>query len=128
MKPMPSSAPSSKIALLACSVTEYWAGSPQELLTMLARCLLTISASASSRSASVQLPAATYRTLASGASPCTDSTSRVSSPYQPGASHWFGPASVYGPALNCLYWPGLNGWSPVAVAYWLASDRMVGEA
>ena len=95
---------------------------------MLARPLFTMYASAWTRSESSQLPAATYRTLASGAMPCTDSTSRVSSPYQPCASHWLAPASVYGPALYCLNWPGPNGWSPTTVANWLASFLMVGDA
>ena len=95
---------------------------------MLARSLSTMSASALARSESWQLPAPTYRTLASGAMPCTDSTSRVSSPYQPAASHSFGPASVYGPALYCLNCPAANGWSPTTVANWLASALIVGDA
>ena len=60
--------------------------------------------------------------------PCTDSTSRVSSPYQPCASHWFAPARVYGCTLNCWYWPLANLGSPTAFANWLASVCMVGEA
>ncbi len=61
--------------------------------------------------------------------PCTDSTSSDSSPYQPEASH----ASVFchplvPPRRTSLYWPGLNGLSPVASAYRLASVAMVGEA
>ena len=61
---------------------------------MLARSVSTMAASASARSGSLQLAAATYRTFASGAMSCTDSTSRVSSPYQPAASHFFGPVAV----------------------------------
>ena len=54
---------------------------------MLARWLFTIRARASARSGSWQLAAATNLTRASGAMPCTDSTSSVCSPYQPCASH-----------------------------------------
>ena len=43
---MPSSAPSWKMASKTSLIVENWAGSPQELLTMLARSLFTMSASA----------------------------------------------------------------------------------
>ena len=60
--------------------------------------------------------------------PCTDCTSRVSSPYQPAASHSFGPARLYGPALYCLNCPAANGVSPTTVANWFASALIVGDA
>src|SRR5579875_1690638 len=85
-------------------------------------------ASALSRSGSVQLAAATNRTLASGASPCACSTSSVSSPYQPGASHSSAAVSVKVLGRYCWYWPGRNGLSPPTLENWLASVGMVGEA
>ena len=76
----------------------------------------------------MQLAPATKRTLASGAWPCTDSTSRVSSPYQPAASHLLAAVSVKVDGRYCWYCPARNGLSPTAVANWFASLSMVGEA
>ena len=95
---------------------------------MLARWLSTISASAASRSESVQLAAPTYTTFAFGATPCTSSTSSDSSPYQPAASHSYGAVSCQVLDRTWVYWPGANGLSPVAWAYSFASDSMVGDA
>ena len=95
---------------------------------MLARSLFTMQRVGLARSESWQLPAATYRTLASGAMPCTDSTSRVSSPYQPARRTRSARPGCTAPALYCLNWPAANGLSPTTVANWLASALMVGDA
>lgn len=61
--------------------------SPHELETMSASRLSTILFRESSSASSLQDAAPTYRMSALGATACTASTSRVSSPYQPAAPH-----------------------------------------
>ena len=56
---MPSIAPTLNTWSNSAAIVSYWLGSPHELLTMLARWLSTMYASAFSRSASSQLAPAT---------------------------------------------------------------------
>src|SRR5262249_16813863 len=67
--------------------------------------------------------------FAAGAMPCTASTSRVSSPYQPcGSCFWFcGRWNVPG-ATTCENCPPLNVGSPRLIDHWLASCRIAGDA
>ena len=70
---------------------------------MSARWLSTILPSESSRSWSVQDAAPTYVICAPGATACTASTSRVSSPYQPAAPQSL--VSVYFAGRTWRSWP-----------------------
>src|ERR1700761_352675 len=123
---MPSVAPTWNTWLKASAIGSRSEGSPNELLTMLAMWALTMKASAASRSDWLQLAPATKLTLASGAWPCTDSTSRVSSGYQPAAPHWAVPEKLDG--RYWWYWPVANGLSPTVVAKGLASGGIDGDA
>ena len=85
-----------------------------------------MNASAASRSESLQLALATKLTLALGAWPWTDSTSRVSSGYQLAA-----PQTSVLLKLDGRYWwnwPVANGWSPTVAENLFASVRIDGEA
>src|SRR5690242_18753235 len=66
---------------------------------------------------------------APGAIAWTASTSSVSSPYQPDASHWFAPSSLCGRYsfwLNCDAMNGCAG--SLRAAYVDASEKMFGDA
>ena len=126
---MPSTAPSSKTALNASLMVESLAGSPQELLTMLARPLFTMYASRLDQvgvlaAARGHVPDVGVRRHAVH---LLDVEGLLAVPARPRRTR-LGPASVYGPALYCLNWPAPNGWSPVTVANWFASALMVGDA
>src|SRR5882757_8918386 len=100
--------------------------SPHELETMSARWLSTTVLSASSRSLSMQEAPPTYTMFASGATACTASTSRLSSPYQPAASQ--SVVLVYSLGRTWDSWPFLYALPPLFAAYCEASAAMVGEA
>lgn len=70
----------------------------------------------------------TYVTSAAGATACTASTSRVSSPYQPEASHSSAPVFVYCEGRTWCSWLVFQDASPWFFAYLAASKAIVGEA
>src|SRR5580700_5070409 len=98
----------------------------QESVTIDARWWSMMLANAASRPPRQFLPPA-KRMFAPGAMACTDSTSSVSSPYQPCGPHI--PCSSYPPGVGviCVKCPLSDG-SPFLPDQVLASERMVGAA